>query len=91
LKANPFNEDASIAAADFYNKQNKILDAYNVLVEAREVNPGSVKILKAYALQSLKINLESYGEEALDKLKPLVSEKEFREFRNRYDREKPVF
>jgi hypothetical protein len=91
LKTNPFNEEAVVAATDFYNKQGKTLEAYNILVDDQQLYPGSVKILKAYALQSLKINLESYGDVTLEKLRILLNEKDFRAFKNIYDQQKSVF
>jgi predicted Zn-dependent protease len=91
LKTNPFNEDVVLGAAHFYNVQNKTLEAYNILVEAQHIHSSSVKILQAYALQSLKINLESYGEITLNKLKDLMNEKDFRAFKNYYDQQKTVF
>jgi hypothetical protein len=50
-------------------------------VESVTLNPYSVKILKAYAKQSILINIESYAIFALDKLEKLMPPKEFKEFR----------
>jgi hypothetical protein len=81
FKSDPFNEDGIIWTVDFLNSRNKYMDAYNVLVESVTLNPYSVKILKAYAKQSILINIESYAIFALDKLEKLMPPKEFKEFR----------
>jgi hypothetical protein len=81
LKANPFNEDGVVWTVDFFNSKKKYMDAYNILVESVALNPYSVKILEAYAKQSILINIESYASFALDKLKELLTEKEFSQFK----------
>ncbi|HXA00912.1 MAG TPA: hypothetical protein VNW99_02930, partial [Cytophagaceae bacterium] len=81
LKADPFNEDGVIWAVDFLNSRKKYMDAYNILVQSVALNPYSVKILEAYARQSILINIESYASFALDKLEQLLTEKEFRQFK----------
>jgi cellulose synthase operon protein C len=81
LKSDPFNEDGIIWAVEFFNSRKKYMDAYNILVESVNMNPYSIQILKAYARQSILINIESYAEYALDKLENLMTGKEFSEFR----------
>jgi hypothetical protein len=81
LKADPFNEDGVIWAVDFMNSRKKYMDTYNILVQSVALNPYSIKILEAYAKQSILINIESYAGFAIDKLEELLSEKEFREFK----------
>jgi tetratricopeptide (TPR) repeat protein len=81
FKSDPFNEEGIIWAVEFFNSRKKYMDAYNILVESVTMNPYSIQILKAYARQSILINIESYAEYALDKLEKLMTGKEFSEFR----------
>ncbi len=80
LQLNPFNEQVRIAAALFYQKNNQSEKAYDILLKGIEINRYSVPLIKAYALQAVRINLVSYGESILEDLKLYVSPSEFSQF-----------
>lgn len=90
LQRAPYHADAYIKAAEFYNKKNNPTKGYNILVEGIALNDNSAKLLMAYALQSLKINMESYAEESLDSIKELTTPQEFASFMKEYEREKAM-
>ncbi|MFL5728270.1 MAG: tetratricopeptide repeat protein [Cytophagaceae bacterium] len=82
LKTDPFNEDGVVWSVEYLNGKRQFMEAYNVLVESVSLNPYSVKILKAYARQSMLINIESYAAYALDKLEELMPAGEFSQFKD---------
>ncbi|MFN3403669.1 MAG: hypothetical protein ACK40G_06195 [Cytophagaceae bacterium] len=88
IRQAPFNDIIRTDAALFYHNINQDEKAYNILFEGLELNPYSVQTLKAYILQSLRINLLSYANAALQDLKSLISEKEYNEFWKEYEKEK---
>lgn len=84
-KSNPFFEKGVLAAAQFYQKSNKEMLAYETLLEALRMNEKSIPLNKAYILQSLKMQLTSYAENAMDDLKEITTSKEFARFKKLYD------
>ncbi len=78
---NPFNEDATLAGIK-YVKQNSPdkLKAFNRLVNAISINPGSPKILKAYIVEAASLGFDDYAQESLDKLKEMISPSSFSKF-----------
>jgi len=80
LRLNPFQEDVRIAAALFFQKKDQPEKAYDILLKGLEINKYSVPLIKAYALQSVRMNLVSYGESILEDLKLYVSPAEYSQF-----------
>ncbi|MBX9850704.1 MAG: hypothetical protein K2X86_02990 [Cytophagaceae bacterium] len=89
LKQTPFYENAYIRTADFYSQQNKTDKAYEILVEGTQINPNSVGLLKAYALSALKINLTSYADETMLKIKE-IDPAAYSGFISTYEAEKAI-
>ncbi|MTI22955.1 hypothetical protein E1176_18135 [Fulvivirga sp. RKSG066] len=81
---NPFFPESVIAAANFYNVTDRF-EAYNILLSALEINPQSIRLLKAYVLQCARIENESYAQISLEKLQELISPKAYREFYQEYN------
>lgn len=78
---NPFNEADVIIASRFFSDQVKDMDlAYNILLNAIEINPYAIRLLKEYVLMSVKIGQSNYGQNELQKLKLLLQDKEFEDF-----------
>ncbi|HZY80855.1 MAG TPA: hypothetical protein VFE50_15130, partial [Cyclobacteriaceae bacterium] len=75
LGNNPFFEDGLIAAAEYFQKKD--LTSYNMLVQALLYHPSSIKIRKAYALESARRGFENYSTDALNELQPMISSKDF--------------
>ena len=83
---NPFQETLTLRAVKELNQRNKIQEAYDALVEGIEIHSYSVALWKAYTLQALKIGLESYAEDGLERLQTLLSPKEHAQFLRTYKR-----
>jgi tetratricopeptide (TPR) repeat protein len=80
LSSNPFNENLNLFAAEFYqNKGNKDL-AYDILVTGLELNPNSISLYKSYIQLAYTLNLHSFADDALAKLKTLISDSEYRKY-----------
>ena len=88
VKGAPFFTDGVIKTVDFLNRQNKKEDAYAILLQIHDVNRNSVILTKAYILQALKINISSYADDALPKLKELTTQNDFNSFLKIYALEK---
>jgi hypothetical protein len=79
--ANPYFDEAIVASAKFYKAISKErLKAYNILVNALQVNPRSVKILKAYGLEAFRMGFDEYSQSAFDRLEGLIGPQAFRKF-----------
>ncbi len=67
------------------NKANTDLDSiYNLLVEAIEINPYSVPLLKAYCFTSIKMGLPEYADSGYMRLMELLSTQEMNTFAVHY-------
>ncbi|HEY8400519.1 MAG TPA: hypothetical protein VIK89_04615, partial [Cytophagaceae bacterium] len=85
LNKNPFAEKAIVSATEFFNKRGQELYAYEKLLEALKLNPVSKELQIAYFLQSLKLNLTSYAESALQDLKPVLQADEYAKYKQLLD------
>ncbi|WMN13026.1 hypothetical protein QYS49_35375 [Marivirga salinae] len=83
-RGNAFFEAGVIFASQHLNAQNDLDKAYEILVEASRLNPNSIELLKAYALQALRLNLLSYATDAYEELGNLLSAEEWEEFSQDY-------
>ncbi|MEM9297860.1 MAG: tetratricopeptide repeat protein [Bacteroidota bacterium] len=81
---NPFFEEAVIHSAEFISLRDGF-EAYNILLSSLEVNPNSIKLLKAFIMQCAKVELNTYAENSLDDLSGLISTTEFLKFRQEYE------
>jgi len=80
-KANPYQEDAVIAAANYFKKNTgDRLVAYTILTDALHANPFSVKLLKAYSKEAALLEFSEYANSALERLRPLISPTALRKF-----------
>ena len=82
---NAFFVEGIMYAVDHYNETGASEKAYKSLVEAVRLNPNNMVLLKAYALQSLKVQLRSYAEDALNELKEKLDQQSFEEFKKEFD------
>ena len=82
LQQNPFTEDVYLWSSRFYNRQNQKDQAYNILVKGIELLPASSTLYKEYIKMAYVLNLQSFAEDALNKLGMLVSPAELQAFRN---------
>ncbi len=69
---NPYFEQGIIAAAAYFRTHSKDdMAAYNILVEAVQVNNSSVKLLKAYAGEALRMGFPEYAGSAMQQVDAL--------------------
>ncbi len=70
---NPYFEEGIIAAANFLRKQNPDdLSAYNVLVEAIQVNYNSYRLLTAYAEEATRLGFDEYAASARQRIRDIL-------------------
>jgi Flp pilus assembly protein TadD len=81
---NVFFEEGVLEAARYFDQQGAVQKAYDILVNAARVNISSVAILKAYALQALKVGLTSYARDAKEELALLLNDEEYETFSEVY-------
>ena len=86
--ASPFEEGAILQAVQLLNAQKKEEEAYAMLRRALFLNKYSVPLLEAYALQSLKLGLDTYAEETLLDLELYSPLERYKKFLNQYEKAK---
>ena len=77
-----YDEGITTAAAFFQHHGVDKRKSYLILSEALQVNPHSVKILKAYIPVALARGFDQYAGSALQTLQPLISTAAFKKFVN---------
>ncbi|MCG8311291.1 MAG: hypothetical protein MI975_28140 [Cytophagales bacterium] len=83
---NPFFEHGVLEAARFFDKQVKDKDtAYNILLNAVNLNPFSIEYNKAYAFQCLKTGLNSYALDAREELRTMMPSVMFKTFEREFN------
>ncbi|MBW3545665.1 MAG: hypothetical protein KY428_08735, partial [Bacteroidetes bacterium] len=83
--ASPFEENAVLQAANLLNAQQQEEDAYAVLRKSLRLNKYSVPLLEAYALQSLRLGLTAYSQDALESLQPIAPPVRYANFLKEYE------
>ena len=70
---NPYFEEGIIAAANFFRKNDEnTLAAYNILVEAIQVNYNSYRLLSAYADEAGRLGFDLYADSARERIKTIL-------------------
>lgn len=66
---NPYFEEGIIIAANFFRKQgDNNMAAYNILVEAIQINYNSFRLLTAYAEEAERLGFDEYAASARERL-----------------------
>jgi hypothetical protein len=66
---NPYFEEGIISAANYFRKQNPDnLVAYNILVEAIQVNYNSYRLMAAYAEEAERLGFDEYAASARERV-----------------------
>ena len=84
VSRNAFDELGTIAYVEKVSRTDT-LAAYNLVIEAHNIHKASVLYLKKYFELALALNLISYAEETLLEMEGMVSEEEFRQFKNQFE------
>jgi len=77
-KNNWYFDEGIVAAASFF--ESDIQKSYSILADALQVNPRSVKILKAYIPVALARGFDQYALGALESLQQILSPVAFRKY-----------
>ncbi len=71
---NPYHVEGLIAAAEYFRDHSTDqLKAYSLLAEAIQINNSSVKLLKAYATEAIRIGFDEYAIGALQRVEEIES------------------
>jgi hypothetical protein len=66
---NPFFEEGVIGAARYFKDHSTDrLKAYTILAEAKQVNPGSVRLLTAYIAEATRVGFDDFAADAYEEL-----------------------
>ena len=77
----PFFEPAVLEAARYFSRvKGDEEKAYDLLLNAANINEYSVEIQEAYILQCLRVGMLQYAEEAMNGLKTFAPKKELNDF-----------
>ena len=69
---NPFFEEGVIGAAHFFRDHSADkLKAYTILAEAKQINPGSIRLLMAYITEATRIGFDDFAADAYQELDAL--------------------
>lgn len=91
LAVNPLNPVLISKTVAFYNtKLNRPNDAYNLIFNAMQLNDNSTQLLRLYVVQALKIGVNTYAEEGLEKLRALTSPTDYQAFLSTYQAQKAL-
>jgi len=78
---NFFFDDAIVASSAYFKTHSREkLKAYTILVNALQRHPNSVKITKAYCLESAELGFDEFTQTALEQLKEMLPEKTYNQF-----------
>ena len=82
---NAFDINAIIEITDYLNKKNESA-AYDLLIDAIEINPYASPLLKKYILLAVDWGLIDYANEVLENLKTQIPKTEFNNFLKIYEK-----
>lgn len=86
-RRNAFNESLILEVVDEL-EQRGASGGYEMMVEAIEINPYAAPLLARYSFMALDWNLIEYADQAVERLKPLLSGSDFEEFLAEYEKRK---
>jgi tetratricopeptide (TPR) repeat protein len=82
---NPFFEPGVIEAVKQLNNLGDKDKAYELLLNAVNINPFSTELNQAYALQCLRVGLKSYAMDTREELRQTMNSVSFRTFDQKFD------
>jgi hypothetical protein len=66
---NPFFEEGVIAASRYFkNHSTDRFKAYTILAEAKQVNPGSARLIMAYIAEATRVGFDDFAADAYEEL-----------------------
>lgn len=85
---NPFFLEGIQEAVNYFNKKKEEDKAYEIIINAMEVNSYSEYLIKSYINQCFAMGLESYAETGLLKLLDILSQEEYNQYEIIFDLKK---
>lgn len=86
LKKHPFHEETIIRASEFYYQESEDQEkAYNLIVNAVENDPLSIRLKKAYVLIAGDLHYEQFGKSALSDLQQLLPDEEYNVLKKQFE------
>ncbi|GAA4346709.1 hypothetical protein GCM10023185_01240 [Hymenobacter saemangeumensis] len=82
----PFNQEAVLAAAAFYEQQRNHTAAYEALRKGLDENPDAPALLRAYVLAAADAGLTEYANDALSALRQQLSPADYAALMSEYGR-----
>ena len=83
---NPFFEPSIVESVKYLNGQDKPDAAYDLLLNAVNVNPFSIPLNREYALQCLRVGLTSYADDTRAELKTMLNSVAFETFNDEFEK-----
>ncbi len=80
LVKNPFFSPGILAAARYYMGEEDNVSAYQTLLNSIEINRYNSQLIQEYARQCVRMNLDTYGRVAIERLGPLINDQQMRQF-----------
>lgn len=69
---NPFFEEGAIAAARYFKDHSTDeFRAYSILAEAKQSNPGSIRLIMAYITEATRVGFDDFAADAYEELELL--------------------
>lgn len=91
MRISPLFTEGIILRADFYNTYKKEGEkAYNQLQQALLIDPTSIRLKQAFALQCLDLNMSTFAEETLADIESGMPKNQFKEFLKKYLQQKII-
>jgi len=88
---NPFNIVNTMMAVNYFKEAGNEELAYNILVNAIEINPNSLPLLKEYAFTCLEQSLSEFGIDVLPRIQSIANTTDYKEFEKEFFRIKAVY
>ena len=85
MRATPFLEEVYLLATPLLNATGRENLAYDFLLKALHFNPYSVVLKEQYILQSLRLGLDQYANDELQRLRQISGKERFEAFKERFE------
>ncbi|MEL6558168.1 MAG: hypothetical protein AAFQ94_08295 [Bacteroidota bacterium] len=85
---NPFNIPVVFKSVSFFDQQGNEEISYEILLNAVEINPYSLPLLKAFAFSAIDQYLIEFADDVLPRIEALSTSTEYRQFLQAYESRK---
>lgn len=85
---NPFNVPVVLKSSNYFDQIDKQEVSYGILLNAVEINPYSIPLLKAYAFSAIDQYLIEFADDVLPRIKALMDGDDYNDFLKQYNQHK---